>query len=107
MAAQTSQQEQKRRRRRRLLKGLLLGGAAVGIPALANAVIARRIRRLPAARWGTAHRYAWRYGEIRFQKLGEGDPILLLHSFGPGHSGEEWRDAAQFLAERHAVFDPT
>jgi pimeloyl-ACP methyl ester carboxylesterase len=106
MAAQTSQQEQKRRRRKRLLKGLLLGGAAVGIPALANAVIARRIRRLPAARWGTAHRYAWRYGEIRFQLLGEGDPLLLLHSFGPGHSGEEWRRAAQLLAEQHAVYVP-
>lgn len=106
MAAQTSQQEQKRKRRRRLLKGLLLGGAAVGIPALANAVIARRIRRLPAAGWGTAHRYAWRYGEIRFQLLGDGDPLVLLHSFGPGHSGEEWRQAAQFLAERHAVYVP-
>jgi pimeloyl-ACP methyl ester carboxylesterase len=106
MAAQTSQEEQKRRRRKRLLKGLLLGGAAVGIPALANAVIARRIRRLPAAGWGTAHRYAWRYGEIRFQLLGEGDPILLLHSFGPGYSGEEWRQAAQFLAERHTVYVP-
>ena len=106
MAAQTSQQEQKRRRRKRLLKGLLLGGAAVGIPALANAVIARRSRQLPAARWGTAHRYTWRYGEIRFQKLGDGDPLLLLHSFGPGHSGEEWRHAARFLAERNAVFVP-
>ena len=106
MAAQTSQQEQKRRRRKRLLKGLLLGGAAVGIPALANAVIARRSRRLPAAAWGTAHRYAWRYGEIRFQMLGSGDPLLLLHSFGPGHSGEEWRHAAGFLAERHTVYVP-
>ncbi len=106
MAAQTSQQEQKRRRRKRLLKGLLLGGAAVGIPALANAVIARRIRRLPAARWGTAHRYAWRYGEIRFQLLGEGDPLVLLHSFGPGHSGEEWRRAAGHLAGRYAVYVP-
>ena len=106
MAAQTSQQEQKRRRRKRLLKGLLLGGAAVGIPALANAMIARRSRGLPPARWGAAHRYAWRYGEIRFQLLGEGDPLLLLHSFGPGHSGEEWRDAAGFLAERHTVYVP-
>ncbi len=106
MAAQTSQQEQKRKRRRRLLKGLLLGGAAVGIPALANAVIARRTRRLPAAGWGSAQRYAWRYGEIRFQKLGEGDPLLLLHSFGPGHGSEEWRAAAQFLAARHTVYVP-
>ncbi len=106
MAAQTSQQEQKRKRRKRLLQGLLLGGAAVGIPALANAVIARRTGRLAAARWGTAHRYAWRHGEIRFQKLGAGDPLVLLHSFGPGHSGEEWRLAAEILADRHEVYVP-
>ena len=106
MAAETSQQEQKRNRRRRLLRGLLLGGAAVGIPALANAVIARRHQRLPGVHWGTAHRYAWRYGEIRFQLLGDGDPLVLLHSFGPGHSGEEWRSAAPLLAGRHAVYVP-
>ena len=106
MTAQTSQQEQKRRRRKRLLRGLLIGGAAVGIPALANAIIARRVRRLPAAGWGTAHRYAWSLGEIRFQLLGEGEPLVLLHSFGPGHSGEEWRQAAEILARRHAVYVP-
>ncbi len=106
MAAQTSQQEQKRRRRKRLLKGLLLGGAAVGIPALANALIARRTRRLPGTGWGSSHRYAWRYGEIRFQLLGEGDPVVLLHSFGPGHSGDEWRPVAEFLAARHTVMVP-
>ena len=57
MAAQTSQEEQKSRRRKLLLRGLLLGGAAVGVPALANALIARRSKRLRSPAWGRAHRY--------------------------------------------------
>lgn len=106
MVAQSSQEEQKRRRRGKLVKGLLLGGAAVGLPALANALIARRNERLALPSWGRHHRYAWKYGEISFQRLGTGDPLLMLHSFGPGHDAEEWRPAAEMLAERHLIYAP-
>jgi pimeloyl-ACP methyl ester carboxylesterase len=102
--ARTSQEEQKRRRRSRLLKGLLLGGAAVGLPALANALIARRNRRLEAAGWGRPKRYAWELGDVSYQDLGTGEPLVLVHSLGPGHDSEEWRAVAEELAERHRVF---
>lgn len=102
--ALTSQEMQKKRRRSRLLKGLLLGGAAVGLPALANALIARRTRRLAAAGWGHPQRYSWELGEISYHDLGQGDePILLVHSFGPGHDGEEWRAVAEQLAKETRV----
>ena len=106
MVAQSSQQEQKRKRRGKLVKGLLLGGAAVGLPALANALIARRNERLGLPVWGRQKRYAWKYGEISFQCLGQGSPMLLLHSFGPGHDSEEWRTVAEILAEEHRVYAP-
>jgi pimeloyl-ACP methyl ester carboxylesterase len=106
MAARTSQEEQKRRRRKRLVKGLLLGGAAVGIPALANALIARRSPRLEAPRWGRYRRYAWKQGECAFQVLGEGPPLVLLHSFGPGHDSDEWSQAGEYLATGHQVIVP-
>ncbi len=102
--AETKRDGRERRRRSRLLKGLLVGGAAVGIPALANALIARRNRRLPGAAWGEPRRYAWRLGEVAYQQLGDGEPLLLLHSLGPGHDGEEWRQAAIELADDHEVF---
>jgi pimeloyl-ACP methyl ester carboxylesterase len=103
MAAQTAEEIQRGRRRKRLVQGLLLGGAAIGLPALANALIRRKAGPLASPRWGRAHRYAWRLGEVTFQLLGEGPPVVLLHSFGPGHCSEEWREVAERLAARYRV----
>ncbi len=106
MVAQTAEEDQRSRRRKRLVKGLLVGGAAIGIPALANLLVSRRLRRLPPPRWGRLRRYAWRHGEIAFQRLGQGPPLLLLHSFGPGHGSDEWRTVAETLSASHQVFAP-
>jgi pimeloyl-ACP methyl ester carboxylesterase len=106
MAAQSAEQAQRARRRKRLLQGLLVGAAAIGIPALANALIRRRVGRIPQPRWGRTQRYAWRLGEVVFQRLGEGPPLVLLHSFGPGHDNEQWREAAEILAHDHRVYAP-
>lgn len=106
MAAWTSEEEERRRRRKRIVQGLVAGGAAIGIPALFNAAIARRARRIDSTLWGRRHRYAWELGDVVFQRLGEGEPLLLLHSFGPGHDSIEWRSAAERLAETAQVFAP-
>lgn len=102
--ARTTEEEQKRNRRKKLLKGLVLSGAAIGLPALANALVARRSRRLEAPVWGRTRRYAWSAGEISYQVLGDGDPVVLLHSFGPGHDSEEWHAVAEMLAHSHRVY---
>ena len=107
MMAERREETLRRRRRMRLIKGLAMGSAAIGLPALANLLVSRRARRLPTARWGSGHRYAWRHGEVVFQRLGEGDtPIVLLHAFGPGHSAGEWRKVAEQLAQRHRILAP-
>lgn len=93
-------------RRRRLVKGLLLGSAAVGLPALANALIARRSEKLGCPAWGRQECFAWREGEISYQSYGMGAPLVLLHSFGPGHDSEEWRPASEPLARSFRVFAP-
>lgn len=104
--AQTRQEAQRRERRRRLVRALATGAAAVGIPAAINLFVSRRAARLPPPSWGTGDRFRWTAGEIRFQRLGEGPAILLLHSLGPGHSAEEWRRVAENLAARFEVFAP-
>lgn len=106
MTAWTSEEEERRRRRKRILKGLLIGGAAVGVPVLINAAIARKARRVEPATWGRRHRYAWDLADVVFQRIGAGDAIVLLHSFGPGHDGLEWRGVAELLARDFQVFVP-
>ena len=99
-------EDRRKRRRRRFGQTLLWGTAAVGIPALANALIARRNRKLDGTGWGRRRRYAWKLGEIAFQQAGDGAPIVLVHSFGPGYDSEQWHDAGLAIAERHRVFAP-
>jgi len=106
MTARSRDEDERRKRRKRLLQGLLVGGAAIGIPALANFLIARRAARPQTPSWGRSHRYAWQYGEIAFQRLGDGPPLVLVHSFGPGHDSQQWRRAAELLAKRRTVFVP-
>jgi pimeloyl-ACP methyl ester carboxylesterase len=96
-----------RSRRRRLAKGLLLAGAAVGVPVLAAGLLRRRAEPPAAPRWGRARRYAGRSGhEMVFQELGDGPPLLLLHSFGPGYGSGQWRAAAEILAASYCVYVP-
>ncbi|HEX9941415.1 MAG TPA: alpha/beta fold hydrolase [Thermoanaerobaculia bacterium] len=95
-----------RNRGSRLTKSLLLAGAAVGIPVLAGALLRRRAEPPAPPRWGRTHRYAGRWGEMVFQELGSGPPILLLHSFGPGYGAGQWRAAAEILAATHCVYVP-
>ncbi len=83
-----------------------MGAAAIGVPALMNALVSRRARKLPVRTWGGAASYPWQEGEIAYQHLGEGTPLVLLHSFGPGHSAAEWRAAAETLATSHEIFVP-
>lgn len=78
----------------------------MGIPALANALITRRLEAPASPEWGRRQSFAWGPGDISFQRLGSGRPVLLLHSFGPGASAEEWRGVAELLAESHEVFAP-
>lgn len=102
----TTPDEERRRRRRRLWQGLLVGGAAIGLPALANELVRRRAGRLEPPTWGRAHRYAWKHGDVVFQRVGEGEPVVLVHAFGPGHDGQEWARVAEELGRTHRVYVP-
>ena len=112
--ARSADQELKRLRKRRVTRGLILGGLALGAPAVINTVVARRAARLPRPRWGATqhvevdgHRLAY----VHTPRSGQGGqgaapPMVLLHTFGPGHTGLLWREAAERLARSHDCFVP-
>ena len=104
--AQTRDEDLRKKRRKRLVQGLAMGGAAIGVPALINAVVSRRVGKPPAAVWGHGESSDWKHGKIHYQRLGDGAPVLLLHSLGPGHSSEEWHGVAERLASSYEVFVP-
>lgn len=49
-----------------------------------------------------AHRVATRHGEIAFEALGEGPPVVLVH--GTPSRAAAWREVASTLASDHRVF---
>jgi pimeloyl-ACP methyl ester carboxylesterase len=91
---------------RRLIRGLALAGAALAVPAVAHALIQRRLRAPEAPGWGRTHRYAGHFGSVVFQELGAGPPVVLLHAFGPGFDACQWRAAAEALAPRFRILAP-
>jgi len=93
-----------RPRRKRLLAGLALALAALGLPLLWKRLGAAPP--LPPHGWGRGHRYAWRGQEIHFQQVGEGPAVVLVHSLGPGHDGDEWQRVAEMLARGFDVLAP-
>ena len=99
----------RRRRRVRLWGALALAGAAVAAPAVAHAIIRRRQRAPEAPRWGRTHRYGGHggaVGQVVYQELGAGRPLVLLHAFGPGFDAGQWRSAAEALAPRFRIYAP-
>lgn len=53
-------------------------------------------------RWVLRHAYASEQGEIRWDVLGDGPPVVLLH--GTPFSSYVWRDVAAALARHHTVY---
>ena len=94
------------RSRRRRAGWAALAAAAVAAPAVAHALIQRRLRAPDALGWGRTHRYAGHLGPVIFQELGAGPPIVLLHAFGPGYDSRQWGPAAEELARHYRVLAP-
>lgn len=86
------------RRGRRLLGLLALAASVLGIRLLAGRRGRRRPPVLPVQNWGRSHHYLWRGDEVHFQQLGDGPPVVLVHSLGPGHSSGEWHRTAELLS---------
>ena len=106
MTARTAREEQEASHRRSLWSALAGGLVAVGLPALLYFWRRRRAPHLPSPPWGREQSTHWRGQRVVFETLGEGEPIVLLHSLGPGHHGEEWSRVAVLLGRKRRVVVP-
>ncbi len=88
-----------------LVKRLLLGGAAVGAAAIANAYIFYKTPPLTSKLPGGEIRY-WPTpdGDVFYKKAGDGPPLLLVHGIGAGCSSYEFRHIFEALSEHHTVY---
>jgi pimeloyl-ACP methyl ester carboxylesterase len=86
-------------------RGLLLGAAAVGLAAVANAYIFYKTPPLTSKLVGGEVRY-WPTpdGDVFYKKAGEGPALLLIHGIGAGCSSYEFRQIFEALAEHHTVY---
>jgi pimeloyl-ACP methyl ester carboxylesterase len=48
--------------------------------------------------------YEWRFGKIRYQKKGSGNPLLLVHDLTVGSSGYEYHRIINNLTETHEIY---
>lgn len=48
--------------------------------------------------------YKWRLGNIYYEKVGEGSPVLLIHDYTPYASSYEWKKLARELSKNHTVY---
>lgn len=102
----TARLSRNRRSRGRLLGGLALLAAALGVPVLLRK--AGAAPPLPPHGWGRGLRYSWRGQDVHFQQSGDGEglPVVLLHSLGPGHDSAEWQRTAEVLARHYELLAP-
>lgn len=88
---------------RKSMRNVLLAGAVVAVPAAFNAMIAARAPRAEIPLPGDIAYYDWVYGRVAFYRLGQGPPLLLLHTPALGNSAWEWRKVFPDLATRYTV----
>lgn len=51
-----------------------------------------------------SHYYAWRHGEVHYQRRGMGDPLVLIHNIYPGASYAEYERNIDELARHFTVY---
>ncbi len=52
----------------------------------------------------SSHIYNWKFGKISYKTIGNGSPVLLVHSPIIGSSGNEWKENISDLSKNHKLY---
>ena len=90
---------------KRSTKALLVVGALIATPLIANHIIAKKAQRRISASPNT-ETYDWEYGKIKYSVRGResAPPLLLVHGVYPGASNLEWEGAAALFTDTYRVY---
>jgi len=50
------------------------------------------------------HIYKWKFGKISYKIIGEGEPVLLVHSLLPGTTDDEWKNNINELSKNNKLY---
>ena len=88
----------------RSLKGLLFAAGAIAVPAAVNAYLTARAGTMEQPLPGDIAYYDWIYGKVAYYRLGQGTPLLLVHTPNAGGCAWEWRKVFPELANHFTVY---
>jgi pimeloyl-ACP methyl ester carboxylesterase len=86
------------------ISGLAAAGVVAGAGALALANRALLLHDLPPTLPGAMHDWSWQGWRVRSTTLGDGPPLVLVHSVHAAASSFEWRDVFEPLSQQHTVY---
>src|SRR5215207_8427029 len=84
--------------------GAAIGGGAALAGGLALANRALLLDDLPPTLPGAMHDWTWRGWRVRYTTLGQGPPLVLVHSVHAAASSYEMRGIFEPLSQRHTVY---
>lgn len=82
----------------------MAGGAALGAAALYNVLARRGVGGVSSTLGGDEEWFLWRGRRVFYTRMGEGPPVLLLHSIHAAASSYEWRHNLEPLAASNRVY---
>lgn len=88
-------------------KTLLFISSALGATTIAFHVVNKFVFNASAEECNnsdSANYYAWKFGNIKYEKSGSGTPLLLIHDLNHYSSSAEWDKVVPQLAKEHTVY---
>ncbi len=52
----------------------------------------------------SSHIYNWKFGQINYKTIGEGAPVLMIHSLLPGTNESEWENNIEELSKNNKLY---